>query len=132
MNNAPDTRNKLDNNKQLTKKKKVNPNINKKTAFSSLKKELNLSKKPLLVSNKKEPSKGYLYKQVKGHSKTQKRLMKIYSTDLEGLKKRTILRKDNEKAIKHEKHKKSLAYKRANSKSKSSKGSKPASKTSSK
>lgn len=124
---APDTRNKLDDNKPLKKK---NTNTRRVTLGDLPKKTLKTSGNdlPLKLNIKKKPTKGELFKKEKGYSLTQHKNMLKYDVDLEGLKLRTKKRKEAEERIKKEKHKESVAFKKANGK-KGAKGSKQASKT---
>ena len=121
---APDTRNKLDNNKGA-KKKVHHKKKNSLKQFHNNKTKFNLEKKP---------TKGEIFKQERGFSKSAKRSMQklglpVSADSLPELKKARKLRKLKETKIRQEKHKASTAYKRANGKKKGSKGSTPASKT---
>ena len=130
---APDTRNKLDNNKDARNTRIIKPikkshNSHPKT-FGDLKKIIDKPQQDTVnLKPKSKISNGVIYKKIHGHSKTQKRLMKKYSTDLEGLKIKRKTRKKAEKVIRQDKHKASKIYKRTNVKNKGSKGSTPASK----
>jgi hypothetical protein len=117
---APDTRNKLDNNKN-SKPKKI-----KKISHKDLKKETESEKSVLSLSAEKKPSKGEIFKKENGYSKTMKRNMrksgasspKDYAVSVRKP------RKLAERKVRQKKHADASAYKRANGKKKGG-GSQP-------
>lgn len=111
---APDTRNKLDNNKN-SKPKKI-----KKVSHKDLKKEMDSQKPVLSLSAKKKPTKGEIFKKEHGYSKTMKRNMRKSgtSTPKEYAVSVRKPRKLAERKVRQKKHTDASAYKRANGKKK--------------
>lgn len=114
-NKAPDTRNKLDSNRDLNKKPrviikkgdekpkdKVVPKSNKRTL-----KELRVVHTPEVIKLKLTPKKtnGQLFKEANGYSKSMKRAMNNNDvTTLEAYRKIRITKKKAVKKIQHDKH----------------------------
>lgn len=115
---APDTRNKLDNNKNS------NPKKLKKISHKDLKKETDSQKSVITLTAEKKPSKGELFKKEKGYSKTMKRLMRKSGTSSPKEYAVSVRkpRKQAETKLRQKKHSDAAAYKRANGKGKGKSG----------
>lgn len=131
--NAPDTRNKLDSNKNI--KRDSHPKKIKRKPISNpkeLKKVFEGDVHATQYEDKKKEkrSKGQIFKSTNGYSKTMKRLMNKYAvTTPDEYKPIRKKRQEAEKKIRQKKHADSTAHKRAHGKKKGSKGSTPATKT---
>jgi hypothetical protein len=137
---APDTRGKLDSQRDLNPRKR--PTIHKKnevkkgnsrvtlgdlkTNVEKRKKQEAKDKSPLKLNIEKKESKGSIFKKQHGYSKTMKRLMHTYGVTIEQIRERRKARKLAEKKVRQKKHADSAAYKRAHGKAKGSKGKAPA------
>lgn len=115
MNKYPDTRNKLDNNKPVKKKK---PTV---VAMRNLQKAISenpIKELPLKLNKEKKPSKGSIFKKATGYSKTMKRNMKKSGAVTVESYKRDVrkTRKLAATKLRQKKHSDSVAYKRANGK----------------
>lgn len=142
MSKAPDTRGKVDNQKNINPQRKKPVLVKKgekkrhgntrvtlgdlKTSVEKRKKQEAKDKLPLKLNAEKKPSKGSIFKKTHGYSKTMKRLMKQHGCTLEELKQRRKARKLAQKKVRQKKHANSTAYKRVHGKKKGSKGKAPA------
>lgn len=128
---APDTRNKLDNNKQS--KKKTFPKNKEKRSLKDLSNKIH-SGDTISVKVVKKESNGSVFKKTKGYSKTMKRNM--HKNGVKTLEEYAISvrkpRKLAEKKARQKKHSEKLAYRRLHGKSKGKKGQPAAKKEKSK
>lgn len=116
---APDTRNRLDNNRNSKPKSKPQ-------RFTQTELRENIKKVqeevPLKIKAEKKPSKGSMFKKANGFSKTQKRSLRKHDLVSQGLKGLEMLkeitkkRKLKEKKERQNKHQISATYKRLNGK----------------
>lgn len=113
---APDTRNRLDNNRNSKPKSKT-----QKFTQKELKEELKTIS--LKIKVEKKPSKGNLFKTLHGYSKTLKRNMNkhnlnpvVYSDSINEYKGIRKKRKLSETKTRQNKHQVSVTYKRLNGK----------------
>lgn len=117
---APDTRGKLDNNRPVKKKTSPSPKRGQTTSLKELKSRIEGT--PVKLKAEKKPTKGQLFKQAHGYSKTMKRNMRkkgvITPEEYKPIRKS---RKLAERKIRQKKHADSVAYKRVNGKGKGKK-----------
>ena len=132
MSKAPDTRGKIDTQsnikprkKPVLKKKNEVTKGNRRVTLGDIQKEAS----PLKLKKEKKPSKGQLFKAQHGYSKTMKRNLKANGLDInafsDSINEYRAIRKKRKAAIRkiqQKKHADKAAYRRANSKSKGSKG----------
>lgn len=121
---APDTRNRLDNNRKTNTVKIKKP---KKIPIKNLADHLFSEKEKGIVKLKKEnkPSKGELFKKANGYSKTLKRSMnKHHIETVEQYKIYRKKRKKEETKARQKKHETSVLYKRTHKSDKKSGGKK--------
>jgi hypothetical protein len=120
---APDTRGKLDNNRNSKPKKKKLTTLSQQDLKDNLKRA-NKEETPLKLKGEKKPSKGQLFKQAHGYSKTMKRNMRKAGVDTSQGYAIAVRkpRKLAERKVRQKKHADSVAYKRVNGKAKGKKG----------
>lgn len=115
----PDTRNKLDNNKDV-KTSKAPKKKNSKITMGDLRanvKAINEKASPIKLTAERKPSKGSLFKKAHGYSKSMKRSMKV--ADVITIPAYKAVRKARKLAatkLRQKKHSDSVAFKRANGK----------------
>lgn len=131
-NKAPDTRGKLDNQRDLNKKPQFKKKFQKKSDEPKKKNSFKVEKK----DDKPKISNGKKFKMLHGYSKTMKRNMKKYGLDpmaysdsLADYKAIRKKRKAGIRKIQQAKHAASVLHKRTKGKAKGAKGKTPASKT---
>jgi hypothetical protein len=128
-NKAPDTRNKLDTQRNIQQpRKKIEIKLKKPSNRVTLG-DLQRKDAPLKLSKEKKKSKRQLFKELKGISKTQFQLLEKHGVSLTEYKELRRKRKKNQTKLRQAKHAASAAYKRANGKKKGAKGKTPAPKT---
>jgi hypothetical protein len=116
--NAPDTRNKLDNNKSNKPKRK--PTVIKLTEIKRVIDQPGVVK----LKAEKKPTKGQLFKKENGYSKTMKRNLKkadLSPNMIDIYKEKRKARKAKERKAKRIKRETSVTFKRLNGKKKGSK-----------
>lgn len=126
--NAPDTRNRLDSSKDLNKTKP--PIRTKNTKNPTLGDKYSVKHNAELDKKNKKKTKGQLFKEAYGHTKTMKRNCRnaggLTIAEYREVRKK---RKKTATMARQKKHLDSVLYKRANGKKKAGKGGKKASVT---
>lgn len=113
---APDTRNRIDNQRNVTPRKKKTKIVTKKDLV-----DVFLEDHTAKISKEKKPTKGELFKKANGYSKTMKRNLAkhdLSSNMIGNYKEIRKARKKIEKKAEQAKHAKSVAFKKLNGKTK--------------